>query len=105
MVTDRNPLHVRQHGSLLAAVEKRALVLMAKRLPLWLSSDHLTLLGFAAMLMAGIAYWVASWNQAGIMGRRHRSGGELVWRQSGRNLGESPQSTETKVWLLCGPCA
>ena len=63
MVTDRNPLHVRQHGSLLAAVEKEALVWMAKRLPLWLSSDHLTLLGFAAMLMAGIAYWVASWNR------------------------------------------
>ena len=36
---------------------------MAKRLPLWLNSDHLTLLGFAAMLMAGIAYWVASWNR------------------------------------------
>ena len=63
MVADRNPLHVRQHGSLLAAVEKEALVWMAKRLPLWLNSDHLTLLGFAAMLMAGIAYWVASWNR------------------------------------------
>jgi archaetidylinositol phosphate synthase len=63
MVADRNPLHVRQHGSVLAAVEKRALVWMAKRLPLWLNSDHLTLLGFAAMLMAGIAYWVASRNK------------------------------------------
>jgi len=63
MVADRNPLHVRQHGSVLAAVEKKALVWMAKRLPLWLNSDHLTLLGFAAMLMAGIAYWVASRNR------------------------------------------
>jgi archaetidylinositol phosphate synthase len=63
MVADRNPLHVRQHGSVLAAVEKRALVWMAERLPRWLNSDHLTLLGFAAMLMAGIAYWVASRNK------------------------------------------
>ncbi len=63
MVTDRNPLHVRQHGSLLAAVEKKALVWMAKRLPLWLNSDHLTLLGFGAMFMAGIAYWAATWNR------------------------------------------
>jgi archaetidylinositol phosphate synthase len=62
-VTDGNSLHVRQHGSLLAAPEKKALVWMAERLPLWLKSDHLTLLGFAAMLMAGIAYWAASWNK------------------------------------------
>jgi len=63
MVADRNPLHVRQHGSVLAAVEKKALVWMAKRLPLWLNSDHLTLLGFAAMLVGGIAYYVASRNR------------------------------------------
>jgi len=63
MVTDRNPLHVRQHGSLLAAVEKKALVWMAERLPRWVNSDHLTLLGFAAMLMAGIAYWLVNWNR------------------------------------------
>jgi archaetidylinositol phosphate synthase len=62
-VTDGNSLHVRQHGSLLAAPEKKALVWMAERLPLWLKSDHLTLLGFAAMFMAGIAYWAASWNR------------------------------------------
>ena len=63
MVADRNPLHVRQHGSVLAAVEKKALVWMAERLPRWLNSDHLTLLGFAAMLVAGIAYSVASRNR------------------------------------------
>jgi phosphatidylglycerophosphate synthase len=67
-VTDGNHLHVRQHGSLLAAPEKKALVWMAERLPLWLKSDHLTLLGFAAMLMAGIAYWAASWNKQALWG-------------------------------------
>ncbi len=63
MVDDRNPLHVREHGSVLAGVEKKALVWIAERLPRWLNSDHLTLLGFAAMLLAGIAYWAASRNK------------------------------------------
>lgn len=68
MLTERNPLHVRQHGSLLAGIEKRALVWMAERLPSWVNSDHLTLLGFAAMLMAGIAYWLANWNRLALWG-------------------------------------
>ena len=53
-------LHIREHGSLLAGAEKTALVWMAQRLPRWVNSDHLTLLGFVAMLFAGIAYAVAS---------------------------------------------
>ena len=57
-----NPIHVREHGSVLAAAEKRALVWMAKRLPSWVTSDHLTLLGFASMLLAGMAYWAARQN-------------------------------------------
>jgi phosphatidylglycerophosphate synthase len=32
---------------------------MAERLPRWVNSDHLTLLGFAAMLLAGAAYAAA----------------------------------------------
>ena len=63
MVTEANAIHVRQHGSALAVVEKRVLVWMAERLPAWINSDHLTLLGFAAMLMAGLAYWLASRNR------------------------------------------
>lgn len=51
--------HVREHGSLLAPAEKRALLWMAERLPRWLESDHLTLLGLAAMLSAGLAYWAS----------------------------------------------
>jgi archaetidylinositol phosphate synthase len=62
MVTEVNAIHVREHGSLLAAAEKRALVWMAERLPGWVSSDHLTLLGFLAMGMAGASYWAASRN-------------------------------------------
>ncbi len=43
----------RVHGSLLASVEKRVLVWMAERMPAWVNSDQLTLLGFAAQIGAG----------------------------------------------------
>ena len=51
--------HIRENGSLLAVAEKRALIWMAERLPRWVGSDHLTLLGLGAMLAAGLAYWVS----------------------------------------------
>ena len=54
--TSGNPNHVREHGSILAGREKMALVWMAQHLPQWVNSDHLTVLGFASMLVAGIAY-------------------------------------------------
>ena len=49
----------RIQASLLAGVEKRALIWMAERLPAWVGSDHLTGLGAFAMLGAGIAFWLA----------------------------------------------
>ena len=52
--------HIREHGSVLAKAEKVALVWMAARLPRWINSDHLTALGFAAMLLAGASYALAS---------------------------------------------
>jgi phosphatidylglycerophosphate synthase len=51
--------HVRQHNSLLAAAEKRALVWIASRLPRWINSDHLSALGLTAMAGAGVSFWVA----------------------------------------------
>src|SRR4051812_23915382 len=48
--------HTREYRSPLAAAEKRLLVAMAARLPHWLSSDHLSGLGLAAMLAAGVAF-------------------------------------------------
>src|SRR5436305_15247559 len=50
----------RVHTSLLAAAEKRALIGIAYRLPKWVNSDHLTALGFVALVGAGGAYWAAS---------------------------------------------
>jgi phosphatidylglycerophosphate synthase len=67
MMTNQNPIHVREQRSVLARVEKVSLVWMAERLPHWVNSDHLTLLGFAAMLLAGLAYWVASRNPMALL--------------------------------------
>src|SRR6185436_687464 len=48
--------HVREHRSVLASAEKRLLIALAQRLPGWLSSDHLTILGLVAMPAAGLAF-------------------------------------------------
>ena len=48
--------HVREHHSVLAAAEKRALVWIAERLPRFLNSDHLSVLGLVSMLAAGMAF-------------------------------------------------
>jgi archaetidylinositol phosphate synthase len=48
----------RVQTSVLAAAEKRCLVWMAGKLPLWVNSDHLTTLAGLAMAGAGICYWV-----------------------------------------------
>jgi phosphatidylglycerophosphate synthase len=48
--------HTREHKSLLASAEKQLLIAIARRLPPWLSSDHLTLLGLLAMPAAGLAF-------------------------------------------------
>ena len=52
----------RVHGSFLAAIEKRALVWMAERMPAWINSDHLTALGAVAQLLAGVSYALARFN-------------------------------------------
>jgi archaetidylinositol phosphate synthase len=51
---------VRVQTSALAAAEKRLLIRVARRLPAWVQSDHLTLLGGWGMLGAGTCYWLAS---------------------------------------------
>ena len=58
----------RKQLSMLAAVEKKTLVWMAQRMPAWVNSDHLTLLGFVAMLAAGLCYWAASWDRRALLG-------------------------------------
>jgi phosphatidylglycerophosphate synthase len=53
---------VRIQDSLLAPIERRALLWFAARMPAWINSDHLTLFGFAAMILAGFSYALAAWD-------------------------------------------
>jgi archaetidylinositol phosphate synthase len=51
-------MHMREHRSLLAAAEKRLLVAIANRLPGWVTSDHLSVLGLLSMPLAGAGFAV-----------------------------------------------
>ncbi len=53
--------------SVLSKLEKKCLVWLAERMPQWVNSDHLTLLGFAAMFCAGLSYWYARSNRHGLL--------------------------------------
>src|SRR3954453_15148739 len=57
----------RKQLSMLAALEKRTLIWLAHRLPPWVNSDHLTLLGFVAMIGAGVGYCAASWDKRALL--------------------------------------
>lgn len=57
----------RAQQSLLARHERRLLVWLARRTPGWIHSDHLTLLGLAALVGAGLSYWYARYDPAGLV--------------------------------------
>ena len=59
---------MREHGSILAAAEKRALVWMAARLPRRINADHLTALGLLAMVGVGASYWASRWHELALLG-------------------------------------
>ncbi len=48
------------HG-LTAPLERRVLAALARRMPPWVTPDHLTTLGLAATLVAGAAYLASRW--------------------------------------------
>ena len=47
---------IRINNGLLGALEKRFLIWIANRLPQWVNSDHLTVLGLLGMIAAGACY-------------------------------------------------
>ncbi len=49
--------------SFLAPLESQTLRWLADRTPRWINSDHLTLLGLAAMFLAGLGYWWSKSNR------------------------------------------
>lgn len=62
------PDMLRVQESLVAAVEKRALLWLAARIPHRIGPDHLTVLGFAAQIGAGVCYACAPWNRYALLG-------------------------------------
>lgn len=54
---------LRVHKSILADAEKRLLIRIANKIPNWINSDHLTIVGLLGMAFAGISYWLSSLNK------------------------------------------
>jgi phosphatidylglycerophosphate synthase len=57
----------REQVSFLAPLEKKCLIWLARHMPAWINPDHLTVLGLAAMLGAGLSYWYARTSRAGLV--------------------------------------
>ena len=68
MITKTFNSATRQQQNLLAPFEKKTLIWLARRMPRWINSDHLTLLGFLGMALAGGCYFYARWNPIGLFG-------------------------------------
>lgn len=57
----------RIQDSVTSGPERRALLWLAASMPAAINSDHLTVLGFAAMFLAGCSYAAARWNHWGLL--------------------------------------
>ncbi|MGH9257853.1 MAG: CDP-alcohol phosphatidyltransferase family protein [Vicinamibacterales bacterium] len=63
-------VHARENHGALAALEKRTLIWLARRLPAAINSDHLSALGLAAMVAVGLsfaAFPLTPWAAAGVV--------------------------------------
>jgi phosphatidylglycerophosphate synthase len=58
---------VRIQEAVTARLERRVLAWLAPRMPSWVNSDHLTLLGIVAMFLAGASYALARWDRVGLI--------------------------------------
>jgi phosphatidylglycerophosphate synthase len=58
---------IRINQAISASMEKRALQWMARRAPMWVTSDQLTLLGFFAQIGAGVFYALARYNRYALL--------------------------------------
>lgn len=73
----------------LAALEKKTLTWIAARLPQWVHSDHLTALGFLAMLGAGLSFWYSRYDRRGLL--------LVVWMLAVNWFGDSLDGTLARV--------
>lgn len=91
--------HLREHRSLLAAGEKRLLIALARQLPRWINSDHLSLLGLLSMAAAGLAFAHISeaWGSPALSLALLANS---VRRQPRRHAGAGPRSAAAALRLL-----
>jgi len=61
---ERASQHVRLNDGLLARLERRVLEWIARRLPDWITPDHLSALGLGSMVVAAAAFAAFRWNTA-----------------------------------------
>jgi len=54
--------HRRVNDILLGPLERPAIAWLVRRLPSWVTSDHLTLLGFLAAVLIGVSYWLTNFD-------------------------------------------
>src|SRR5712692_9669511 len=57
----------RAHHSVLSLPEGKALIWLARRMPAWVNSDHLTAVGFVSLVGVGFSYWYSSYSRAGLI--------------------------------------
>jgi len=57
----------RANTSALSSLEKRALIWLARHMPPFIHSDHLTALGFVSLLAVGLSYWYSRYSPAGLI--------------------------------------
>jgi len=57
----------RDQSSISSGLERKVLTWLARRIPAGVNSDHLTLLGFIAMLLVGVSYALARWSPLGLI--------------------------------------
>src|SRR5260370_39827348 len=50
----------RTNRGVLGSAEKRALIWLARHMPAWVNSDHLTAIGFLSLVAVGLSYWTHS---------------------------------------------
>jgi archaetidylinositol phosphate synthase len=58
----------RQQESILSPIEKRTLHWLAARMPAAVGPDHLTILGFVAMVGAGLCYYLSRYDSTALIG-------------------------------------
>jgi archaetidylinositol phosphate synthase len=68
MKTSRQFQMQRVQESWFAGPEKRALLWLAEHTPPWIGPDHLTVLGFAAQVAAGVCYALEPWSKYALLG-------------------------------------